>query len=234
MKAIFGAIKLGRFGMGRFVKFIVLVFWLVFWASIYCTQASEEILEIRPGDVILISLNCSVCPLIENETDSPYSHSGIIVQKESGVVMVAQALGRGVHHVPLDQFLSTIRPEGVAHIFRTRELDQLYHRNPEAFKNFEQDLWKTYQEQFLGLPFDPYFLWENSDTEKRERLYCSEFVAKLLNHSLHREIRPVPMDFSRNFAAWSRLFRGAVPQGKPGLAPSDFSKNRLLFFVNAL
>ncbi|HAZ12584.1 MAG: hypothetical protein A2X86_11705 [Bdellovibrionales bacterium GWA2_49_15] len=215
--------------MWKFVQLIV----LVCWAGELCAKASEEILEVRTGDVILVSLNCSVCPLIENETDSPYSHSGVVVQKESGVIVVAQALGRGVHHVLLDQFLSAVRPEGVAHIFRARELDELYRTNPEGFKNFEQDLWKNYQEQFLGLPFDPYFLWENSDATGRERLYCSEFVAKLLNHSLRRNMRPVPMDFSRNAAAWARLFHGAVPQGKPGLAPADFSKNRLFSFVNA-
>ncbi|MBI2520873.1 MAG: hypothetical protein HYV97_10665 [Bdellovibrio sp.] len=215
--------------MRRFVRFIV----LVCCAGILCAKGSEEILEVRTGDVILISLNCSLCPLIENETDSPYSHSGIVVQKDAGVIVVAQALGRGVHHVLLEQFLNTVRTEGVAHIFRTRELDQLYHKHPESFKNFEQKLWETYQKKFLGLPFDPYFLWDNFDAQGRERLYCSEFVAKLLNDSLRRDISTVPMDFSRNAAAWERLFHGAVPQGKPGLAPVDFSKNALFYFVNA-
>ncbi len=199
-------------------------------------QDDDKILELRPGDIILLSLNCSICPLIENETDSPYSHSGIVVQKDMGAVVVAQALGRGVQHVTLDQFLAGLRSGGVAHIYRARALDQLYHENPQGFHKFEDELWHNYTTQFMGSSFDPFFLWDNRDAQGKEKFYCSEFVAKLLNRSLERnhQIKPVAMDFSRNLSTWQRLFHGVVPQGKPGLAPADFTRNDLLYFVNSL
>ena len=53
---------------------------------------SLKAFELQSGDIILISFNCYECRVIESETNSPFSHSGVVVKNEKGELMVAQSL----------------------------------------------------------------------------------------------------------------------------------------------
>ena len=59
-------------------------------------QASDSLdyKNVRPGDVVLIDLNCYVCKIIKDETSSEYSHSGLIIGHNGNDYMVAQSLGK--------------------------------------------------------------------------------------------------------------------------------------------
>lgn len=216
------------------MPFLGLLFF-VFSLNLFAQGGTDQkILEIRTGDVILISLNCSICPLIENETNSPFSHSALVLKKDDASIYVAQALGPKVHFIPLAKFLNMVRPGGEAKLYRSRELNAMYLRAPKSFVHFEEEIVQNFNDFFVGLPFDPGFLWDNFDEQGAEKLYCSEFVAKLLNMSLRAPIKPLPMSFKRNWAAWERIFRSAIPEGKLGLSPADFTRNNKLFFVENL
>ncbi|MBC7540845.1 MAG: hypothetical protein H7281_18635, partial [Bacteriovorax sp.] len=58
--------------------------------------------DLKAGDVLLISFNCYECRVIESETNSKFSHSGVIVKNELSEILVGQSLGQ-VALYPLDQ-----------------------------------------------------------------------------------------------------------------------------------
>jgi len=49
--------------------------------------------DLQVGDVVLLSLNCMECRVIESETNSLFSHSGIVVIDQDKKVTIAQSLG---------------------------------------------------------------------------------------------------------------------------------------------
>ena len=42
-------------------------------------------LDLRPGDILLQPLHCRLCNLIEAQTDSIFSHIGIVINEKSDV-----------------------------------------------------------------------------------------------------------------------------------------------------
>jgi len=50
-------------------------------------------LELQSGDVLLISFNCYECRVIESETNSTFSHSGVVITSMDKEISVAQSLG---------------------------------------------------------------------------------------------------------------------------------------------
>ncbi len=170
--------------------------------------------ELKIGDVLLISMPCYECRLIEEETDGPFSHSSIIIDKKNGQYIVAQSLG-DTHTLPLKKWLTLSRPNGPLAIMRSWE-----------GQSWDSDLVlkmrQYYQNKLHGLAFDPYFLWNNTDHQGLELLYCSEMITKLLNHILKNPIEVRPMDFSLHGEAWSRFLPLGIPQGLPGTNPNTF------------
>lgn len=159
--------------------------------------------QLQTGDIILLDLDCYSCRLIEEQTGGPYSHSGIVL-KYGTKFFVAQSLG-SVHHVPLQAFLGFSQKP--VQVMRPKNLNF-------AAKN---ELLDIYQNQFLGLPFDHDYVWDD------EKLYCSEFIYKLLSSVYAFEnFRPLPMSFDKNPAQWRGYFGGEPPTGKLGLSPNDF------------
>jgi hypothetical protein len=86
-------------------------------------------------------------------------------------------------------------------------------------------------EPIIGAEYDHDFRWDNLGHDGREALYCSELVTKLLNPFLENDIPTKLMDYTQNAEAWSRYFRGNVPQGLPGNSPGDFERSSLFFEV---
>ncbi len=191
-------------------------FVLPIWFSLLNNSAfALNSMDLKTGDVLLQSLPCSLCALIEAEENSPYSHVGIV-----GSVFpepqVFQAHVR-VHRTSLSLFLRQTR-KGT----KVRVLRPIW--NPETSPERGLDLNKLFTRQFEGLSYDASFLWDNRD-EKGEKIYCSELVVKLLNPALARPVPTKPMHFEADREAWIRHFKGYPPDGEPGVSPEDLLKS---------
>jgi hypothetical protein len=175
--------------------------------------------SLRTGDVLLQPLSCRVCYLIEKEEGGPYSHMGIVFVRSEGV-FVAEALG-SVKLTPLKEFLSRPTAKRSHLIIRNREISK-YYRHQKRRRLFPRELWKRFETKFLGLSYDEDFLWFNRDEHRKEKLYCSEMITKLLNRYLSKKIPTKKMHFRYNRKEWKRYFRGSIPDGLPGNSPMDF------------
>jgi hypothetical protein len=178
--------------------------------------------KLKVGDVILLPLNCYVCSLIEDETNSDYSHSAVVIKKDNNNIYVAQALGN-VHMLTLDKFLKMQDTSRRAKVMRPYQFNE-DPLNPSLFYTY-------YVSYFHNKPFDHDYLWNNFTKEGDEKLYCAEFIAKLLNHFLSPKLSPTPMEYSRNYNYWRQYFGHEPPQGKPGVSPSNFESSPLFYTI---
>ncbi len=179
-----------------------------------CLPHALWALELRPGDVLLMELRCYSCSIIADETDSRFSHSGVVLGKHGGETIVAQALGR-VHALPLQRFLQQ----------KQRGSSVLVRRPFEALEQAE--LINEFNSSWQNRPFDSAYTWDD------EKLYCSEFVAKFLEVFLGPVFPAAPLDFSRNWDYWSQVMN-PVPQGELGNSPGDFERSEALQTVGEL
>ncbi len=167
--------------------------------------------DLMTGDLLLQSLPCSLCALIEAEESSLYSHVGVMGTLFPGP-QVFQAHGR-VHRTSLGSFLRQTRPGSKVRILR-----------PVFGSNTPMDLNERFTRLFEGLSYDASFLWDNRD-EKGEKIYCSELVVKLLEPVLARPVRTKPMHFVADREAWIHHFKGYPPDGEPGVSPEDLIRS---------
>lgn len=177
--------------------------------------------ELRPGDVLLIELQCYVCRAIANTTGSHFNHSGLVISTVGGDIKVAQSLTH-TERVPLALFLGQTHATRLD-ILRSRELAALYTRDPGAFAQRATQLQDVFTQLMEGRPFDPDYLWDNTDADGGELLYCSEMVQKTLNSVLDQPLLTAPMDYSKAWDFWQRYFDGHVPQGEPGNSPQSLA-----------
>lgn len=187
-------------------------------------------LDLQNGDVLLISFNCFECRVIESETNSRFSHSGVVVKDEQGTIRIAQSLGF-VALYPLEQFLKNKTPGTAVSVYRPKDL-----LNLPAFerKALEERMLFIFNKQFKGLPFDEKYLWNNFDSKGRELLYCSEFIAKYLDHFLSQPTIPFPLTYKKNEDYWKTYFKGAIPEGELGNSPASFSRDERFIFAGTL
>ncbi len=181
--------------------------------------------QLHPGDIILLPLRCHICQLIESETNSNYSHSGIVIGRRSGELLLAQAL-HGVELVPLSQFLSIKDPSRPALLVRPQE----FINSPITTKQ----LMTTFKQEFAGAPFDHDFLWNNYSETDEEMLYCSEFITKFLNKFLINKITPTPMSFIHNYSQWEEYLGHPPPSNEPGVTPAYFTNSPLFKVIDYL
>ncbi|GAB4022322.1 MAG: hypothetical protein Fur0010_25520 [Bdellovibrio sp.] len=179
------------------------------WLILILLLSFNSFAQYREGDVLLLSLRCYVCPLMEQTTSGPYSHSGILMNI-NGTWMVAQALGK-VHLVEVHKFLS-----------QKREGTTVAQLRPVEFIGKKLNLSEIFFQEFYNLSFDGDYLWNNYDQNGNEKYYCSEFVAKFLNLFLKNPLLPSPMDFSYDFNLWRQVLGKWPPQGELGNSPNSF------------
>lgn len=174
--------------------------------------------NLQIGDVLLISLNCMQCRYIESETNSQFSHSGIVLEVHPKII-IGQALG-SVHAADLSKFLKPITPNSKVVVVRSREREF----NLEFTK-----LSKNFNEKFLNLGFDGDYLWDNFDQSGKEKIYCSELVHKLLNTILVNKLQPEILSYNKHYDYWFKVFKGNVPQNVWGNSPASFYRNSTAF-----
>jgi hypothetical protein len=173
----------------------------------------------QPGDIILLELNCFTCRLIAEETDSRFSHSGLVLRSPEGKLRVLESL-RMVEDVSLESFLARSAPGASALVMRSFDSSLFQH------KALQERMWSEYKQRWYGLPFDFQFLWDNFSPDGSELLYCSEFISKFLfNYLGSYPGAPAPMDYSRHYDFWERLFGAPPPQGKLGNNPASFYRD---------
>jgi hypothetical protein len=204
---------------------------LIFIATIVILASFEAFsIELKNGDVLLISFNCYECRVIESETNSKFSHSGVIIKNENHEIRVGQSLGF-VALYPIDQFLKNKTPGTTVAVYRPKELLNL---SPSESSALEERMLSVFNSVFKGLPFDERYLWNNFDSKGRELLYCSEFIAKFLDHFLGKPTIPYPLTYKKNESYWFQYFKGNIPEGELGNSPYSFSQDDRFTFVGNL
>lgn len=175
------------------------------WLALPVTSAQAYRPTLKSGDVLLISLNCYLCSLIERSTGAPYSHSGLVLERE-GKIFIAQALG-SVHLVELERFLA-LKKAGT----------KLAHIRPKLSGSERSQLWEIFT-RFDGLPFDSHYLWDD------EALYCSEFIAKFFQQLDPSLLAPRPIDYGADDIYWRQIQGPRYNEGELGNSPADLLRD---------
>lgn len=183
--------------------------------------------DLKAGDVLLLSFNCYECRVIESETNSLFSHSGVVVKNEKGEIRIGQSLGR-VALNSIDEFLKNITPGTSVSVYRPKEFLELNEVEQGAL---EKRMLTVFNSTFKGAPFDVTYLWNNFDRDGRELLYCSEFIAKFLDHFMREVTIPFPLTYKKNEAYWFQYFHGVIPEGELGNSPAAFSRDERFVFI---
>lgn len=160
-------------------------------------------LKLKAGDILLQPLHCRLCNLIEAQTESIYSHIGIVINDKSDV---AEAYTK-VRKITLTEYLAKTQKRQKVKVLRPKF----------EVGNIEKD----YLVRFDNRSYDSEFLWDNFD-EKGERIYCSELVYKLLALYSSDIPEPLPMKYDINTDLWYKFFKGNIPFNKLGISPSMF------------
>lgn len=189
-----------------------------------------ELSDLSGGDIVTLSLNCYECRMIESETESAFSHSGVVLIDEQGRTRIAQSLGR-LDHFSLAEFTKNITPGTKVHVYRPRELKGL---DKKSRTMLDKNMLDTFNEKFKNAPFDSKYLWNNFNSQGVELLYCSEFIAKFLDHFLAQKTIPFPISYKKNYVYWMAYFKGIVPEGELGNSPASFSRDARFEFIGTL
>lgn len=196
-------------------------------SGLLLSLSSRAKTDLRVGDILLQPTDCWSCTLIEQEHDTIYSHLGIVLQVTPSV-LVAESLGK-VRLLSLEAFDAKTQ--------KNQNLLVMRYNNPalvDYFENQNARLLDLFRTEFEGKPYDKEFLWNNFDENGVEKLYCSEFISKFLQAFAGLEPKVRKMHFTKNRDLWSRYFKGQIPDGKWGNAPSDYHDLRELHEVGEL
>ncbi len=187
-------------------------------------------LVVRSGDVLLISFNCYECKVIESETNSFFSHSGIVIRDEKNRLMIGQSLG-SVALYSLEEFTKNKTPGTNISVYRPKDFIAMTDLD---FQNLEKNMLEIFNLRFKGLLFDSKYIWNNVDDKGRELLYCSEFIAKFLDHFLKSPTIPYPLTYTKNYDYWFKYFNGDIPEGELGNSPASFSRDDRFILIGTI
>jgi hypothetical protein len=190
--------------------------------------------NLQPGDVVLLALDCYICKAISKTTQSPFNHSGLVIDVAKsgsmGDVTLAQSLG-DTSTLALDDFLAQAKSGSRYAVLRPAELQRIRSSDPARYQNLIRRLKSYFDSQMLGRKFDDEYLWDNIDADGQELLYCSEMIQKTLNHILLNPIPPVGMDYLIMWDFWSDYFKGNVPQGELGNSPASLAASEQMVMI---
>lgn len=191
--------------MARFKLFTIILI-------IACSQSAFAH-GLQTGDVLLQPLDCWSCSLIEAQEESIYSHIGVYLNID-GEDYVVEAYG-SVRLVTLNEFMHKTQKNSSVRVKRYVNSNSI-----------EKETFKKVLLSFVGLPYDRYFLWNNS-IDGKEAIYCSELVYKTyIYFAQFSDLSTKVMKFDVNPLLWDRYFRDQTPRGKLGISPADFDTSK--------
>lgn len=205
-----------------------LMFWLLLHGLLLpATGFGLTFHDLQAGDVVLLSLNCYECRVIESETESLFSHSGVVVINEQQETKIAQSLGR----VAMDKFSDFIKnktPGTFVHVYRPKEFKKM---SAHDYAKLSASMLDLFERHYKGAPFDSRYIWNNVNAKGEELLYCSEFIAKFLDNFLQKKTVLAPISYSKHYDYWLMYFKGNVPLNEPGNSPASFSRDDRFEFI---
>jgi hypothetical protein len=183
--------------------------------SVLCSLAVAN-QALRDGDIVFSGSDQGQGEAIIAATGSPYTHCGIVFQRE-GKLMVLEAV-QPVGVVSLEDFKARGKPGA----FLARRL-----KLPLAPANYQ--IARTWAEAQIGKNYDGRFLWDDGN------LYCSELVWKIYQHAgvelcTPRRFRDYDLEKASVKKLIDKRFGGMarVPLDEKVVAPSDLAVSKLL------
>ena len=175
--------------------------------------------DLRPGDVIMVPLNCWVCRLIEAEIGRPFSHSALVLGvSDQGEVFLAEALGE-VRVIELSRWAKFLRGDAPWVVVRP-EFKNFYQELSD--ENLSQYFFNVFYQKFKDLSFDPTYTWDSFDQAGNRTLYCSEFIYHFLSPYLLFPLELGVASYQRHIDLWLQYFGGEIPDLGPGVNPGAF------------
>lgn len=170
------------------------------------------------GDILFQSLPHSrLVDAIEGVTDSPYSHCGIVSERQ-GRWVVYEAL-KDVRATPLPEFLSRGRKQGFA----------VYRLKPKFRKHIPDTI--KHVRSLLGRPYDVRYRMDD------QYIYCSELVfkgyQKATGDELGKLVRLGDMNWRPYRSTIEFYENGPVPHDRKMITPRDLAKARQLKLVQS-
>ena len=169
----------------------------------------------KEGDLVFQSLPFGeLTTVIEGVTDSPYSHVGLVVQK-NGFWYVREAIGE-VRDTPLLWWI--LRGRGDS--FSVYRLKEAYQKNiPNLLKE---------SQIFLGYPYD--FHYELDD----EKIYCSELIYKAYKRTTGNELGKITTLSKLNWKPHEKFIlsiENTIPLDREMITPKDLAEANELKLV---
>ncbi|MCL6248966.1 YiiX family permuted papain-like enzyme [Acinetobacter sp. ANC 4945] len=169
----------------------------------------------QTGDIIFHISKSQQSLSIQKATHSPYSHMGMIVNKNNQT-WVLEAI-QPVQYTALNQWIA--RGENAHYVVKRLKQPLNVTQKTKLVQNAEK---------YLGKPYDIYFEWDD------RAIYCSEIVWKAYQHALGIELSPLQQlkqfDLKQNEV--QRLMRQRygqkIPLDEQVIAPKAIYDSKLL------
>ena len=169
----------------------------------------------QTGDIIFHISKSQQSLSIQKATHSPYSHMGMIVNKNNQT-WVLEAI-QPVQYTALNQWIA--RGENAHYVVK---------RLKQPLNVQQKTTLVQHAEKYLGKPYDIYFKWDD------RAIYCSEIVWKAYQHALGIELSPLQQlkqfDLKQNEV--QRLMRQRygqnIPLNEQVIAPKAIYDSKLL------
>lgn len=169
----------------------------------------------QTGDIIFHISKSQQSLSIQKATHSPYSHMGMIVNKNNQT-WVLEAI-QPVQYTTLNQWIA--RGENAHYVVKRLKQPLNVRQKTKLVQNAEK---------YLGKPYDIYFEWDD------RAIYCSEIVWKAYQHALGIELSPLQQlkqfDLKQNEV--QRLMRQRygqnIPLNEQVIAPKAIYDSKLL------
>ncbi|SFV65710.1 hypothetical protein MNB_SV-13-1768 [hydrothermal vent metagenome] len=167
----------------------------------------------QKGDLVFQSLpKMDLVVAIEGVTDSPYSHVGIVIEKD-GSWVVREAIG-AVIDTPLYLWIIRGRAGGLD-VFRLKDAYK---------KNIPQLIVET--NKYLGLPYDVQY--EMDD----KKIYCSELIYKAYRDATTQKMGTLFALGKMNWKPYQKTIekyeKGAIPLERKMITPRHLSESKYL------
>jgi hypothetical protein len=171
--------------------------------------------NLQTGDIIFHISKSSQSLAIQKATYSPYSHMGLIVNKQNQT-WVLEAI-QPVKYTALQQWIN--RGENQHYVVKRYKTNLTGPQKKKLIENAEQ---------YLNKPYDIYFSWDN------QAIYCSEIVWKAYNDALNIQLAPLEKlkQFNLNDPVVQKLMRqrygNNIPFDEKVISPKAIYESKLL------